>query len=279
MGLLEEVMEEGMKEENDPHPQEGVLMDDVFLRLEEETREEEHEIPKRDKQGEIIIDAKTGEPETEKVKIPVGTDLFRLMRYDDTSTQDAIDGVLVDGKEILKDAWDAASYFFERQIKAFNGTITQAELDDEIKNRSVTGQEPEIDGHSTAKTPCYEVVCDDCNHANELPCLDDDQECESCGEVLEIPQDLKDSVVDAIQDVADDEEPADTGPVTEADENNYPGMLKECMKTINNSEGLPSDRLVEYLEYELQEKFGIPEPDESKIWEFVQEVKKDDDTY
>jgi hypothetical protein len=56
-------------------------------------------------------------------------------------------------------------------------------------------------------------------------------------------------------------------------------MLKECMKTINNSEGLPHDRLVEYLVFELQEKFGIEEPDESQIYEFVQEVKKDDDTW
>lgn len=254
-------------------------MGSVFLRLEEETEDRQVEIPKTGSDGKPIIkDAQTGEVETEKVTVAHGTDRFKLMRYSDVTSESAVDGVLVDGEEIVKEHWDAASYFFNRQIQAIKGTITQDELDDEIKNRSVTGEEAEIDPHSTAKTPCYEAVCDKCNHANELDCLDDGQECESCGEELEISQDLKDSVAAAIQDVADDDEEKAVTPGV-ADENNYPGMLKECMKTITNSEGLPHDRLVEYLEYELQEKFGIAEPSQEKIWEFVQEVKKDDDTW
>ena len=215
--LLDDVMKDGLKEENDPHPQEGVLMGNVFLRVEDEIKDQEHEIPKRGSDGEVIEDSK-GEPVMETVTVPTSTGRFMLMRYNGVTEGEIIHDTIVDGEEIVKDSWDAAVHYFDKQVKVLKGGMDQDELDEEIKNREVTGEEAEIDHHSTKAAPSeYHVECqvNDCCHMNTITSLEDGQTCDSCGEDLDIKE-LQEAAATAIEqarlaaDPADDDEAPDS---------------------------------------------------------------------
>jgi len=285
--LLDDVMKEGLQEENDPHPQEGVHMGTTFLRVEEEVKDKEQEIPKRDADGQLIITnpgADEPEFETETVTVPVGTGMFRLVRYGEVTVEEVVEDEICDGDEIVKDSWDAAVYFFDQHVKVLKGDITQDAFDDEVKNRSVTGEEAEIDQHSTqaAQPTEYKVECqvNGCCHINTIDSLEDGQTCEDCGEDLDI-QDLQDAAQAAIDQAAltedDDDEDENDAKTPASPDDSLKGKLTEIMKTIPNAEGLPHDRLEEYLKFDLEEKYGITDPDHNEIWEFIGEIKKDDE--
>jgi hypothetical protein len=271
MGLIDDILDQGMDVENDPHPQEGVFFakEDAdtgsFLRVEEEKKEQEVEVPKLDDDGEVIM-GPDDEPVMVKKTMPVATGRHMLVKYDDITKREARDCIFPEGVPITFDNWEGCVYFYEKQMLVLKGEMTAEEFLEEIEKREQTGEEPEIDEFATANQTYH---CNQCSEDFEQSELEPGNLCPDCLVPVNAPS--VQSVIDN-QDDDDDDDSSTSAPKA----GSLDAMIEEAMQTINNPRGLPDDRLCEYIVYELQTKQNIEEPDEYKIYEWIRDFRVKD---
>lgn len=94
MGLLDDLTMHGHDIENNPHPSDGVLVDDVFLR---------------------VID----DPE---LKEDSPLERYIIQRFKDVNENQIISGKMEDGETLITDDWDTCLAYYEKLVSAMDGT-------------------------------------------------------------------------------------------------------------------------------------------------------------
>ncbi len=108
--LLDDVMEAGHDAENDPHPEEGCLVDGIFVRVEHD-------------------DEFT----------------YCLRRYKDVTIQHVLEDNFHDGEALIQgDSWYNCEEYFNRAIKVMRGEMDEKEFEEEIKNIKKTASDVKV---------------------------------------------------------------------------------------------------------------------------------------